>query len=47
MSWASWIISRLGGWKGYASERPPGYSTIHDGLQKFYHMFQGWEMCNI
>jgi hypothetical protein len=46
MSWASWIISRLGGWKGYASERLPGYRTMHDGLQKFYNMFQGWEMCN-
>ncbi len=46
LSWASWIIARLGGWKGYASERPPGYSTMHDGLQKFYNMFQGWEICN-
>ena len=46
-SWASWIISRLGGWKGYASERAPGYGTIHHGLQKFYNMYQGWKMWNV
>jgi hypothetical protein len=47
LSWASWIIARLGGWKGYTSERPPGHGTMHDGLQKFYNMFQGWKICHI
>jgi hypothetical protein len=39
---ASWTIARLGGWNGYASERPPGPITMHNGLQRFDAMFQGW-----
>ena len=27
LAWASWMIGRLGGWKGYASQRPPGVIT--------------------
>ena len=44
LSWASWIIARLGGWNGYASERPPGPITMYDGLDEFYIMFKGWEL---
>jgi Transposase DDE domain len=35
LGWASWTIARLGGWTGYASERPPGPITMHRGLQRF------------
>lgn len=44
LSWASWIISRLGGWNGYACERPPGPITIYEGLDRFKIMFKGWQM---
>ncbi len=32
LAWATWVIARLGGWKGYASERPPGPITMHAGF---------------
>jgi len=38
----TWIIARLGGWKGYASERKPGITTLWIGLEKFYNVFNGW-----
>jgi hypothetical protein len=37
-----WVIARLGGWKGYASERPPGITTFWIGLQKLTAIMQGW-----
>ena len=33
---ATWVIARLGGWKGYQSQRKPGATTLLVGLQKFY-----------
>jgi hypothetical protein len=35
LAWAVWAIARLGGWTGYATERPPGPITMHHGLQRF------------
>lgn len=37
-----WAIARLGGWKGYLSERKPGITTFWIGLQKFTAILQGW-----
>lgn len=39
-----WTIARLGGWKGYQSERPPGITTLWIGLQKFNAIKLGWLM---
>jgi len=42
MAWVSWIIARLGGWNGYASESPPGPIIMLRGLQKFELQYEGW-----
>lgn len=39
-----WAIARLGGWKGYASERKPGITTLWIGIQKFNSIMQGWKL---
>jgi hypothetical protein len=39
-----WVIGRLGGWKGYASERKPGITTFWIGLRKFEDIFQGFQL---
>jgi hypothetical protein len=44
LAWAAWVIARLGGWKGYASERKPGPITLHRGLQSFENIFLGWKI---
>jgi Transposase DDE domain len=45
LAWAAWIIARLGGWTGYASQKPPGPKTIHLGLTAFQTLTQGWLLC--
>lgn len=42
LNYAVWILSRVGGWKGYASQRKPGLTTMFNGLKKFYDIHQGW-----
>jgi len=44
VKWATWVIARLGGWKGYKSQRKPGPIIFHKGLIKFYTMFEGWNL---
>lgn len=40
--WAKWIIARLGGWKGYKSQRNPGPITLKRGMDNFVQIFNGW-----
>jgi Transposase DNA-binding len=42
LSWAAWIIARLGGWDGYQSQRPPGPITFKRGIDTFYTYFNAW-----
>jgi hypothetical protein len=42
LAWASWMIARLGGWKGYTSQRPPGVITLYEGWVRFHDIFRGW-----
>lgn len=44
LKWATWIIGRLGGWKGYASQRTIGLITLSSGLNKFYLIYEGWTL---
>jgi hypothetical protein len=44
LAWGAWMIARLGGWKGYASQRPPGVITLHDGWTRFHSIFLGWKV---
>ena len=41
-----WVIARLGGWKGYLSERRPGITTFWIGLKKFDAFFNGFQLFN-
>lgn len=42
LAWASWIVARLGGWKGYDSQRPPGTITFKRGLDSFNKQLAGF-----
>lgn len=44
LRYATWVIARLGGWKGYASERKPGITTLWIGIEMFYTLFKGWTL---
>lgn len=44
LKWATWIIARLGGWKGYDSQGPPGVIVLKRGLDKFSSILFGWNL---
>lgn len=46
LSWAAWIIARLGGWKGYQSQKPPGPMTMKQGLDKVNTMIEAFRLFN-
>jgi hypothetical protein len=41
---AAWVVARLGGWKGYASEAKPGPITMLHGLQRLEAICHGWRL---
>lgn len=44
LAWATWLIARLGGWKGYQSEAKPGIKTMAIGLREFESITIGWQL---
>ena len=46
LAWAAWCIARLGGWNGYATERPPGPITFSYGLKRFHAIADGFALAN-
>lgn len=47
LPWAAWAIARLGGWKGFPSESPPGIVSFARGVGKFESQFQGWKIAQM
>src|SRR5690242_2258621 len=44
---AAWVIAKLGGWTGYASHKPPGPITFHNGLARFQNLVTGWALAHV
>jgi len=41
LSWAVWVIARMGGWKPGNKKRPAGPKTMQRGLEMFYNIYEG------
>ncbi|HSI89981.1 MAG TPA: IS4 family transposase [Adhaeribacter sp.] len=44
LAYASWVIARLGGWKGLLSQGKPGIKTFAWGMKAFNQQFQGYSL---
>lgn len=42
--WAAWVMGRLGGWKGYDSQGPPGVIVLRRGLDRLAYIIEGMEL---
>jgi len=47
LGWAAWVIAKLGGWSGYASHKPPGPITVHNGLAHFQTLAAGGAIAHV
>ena len=39
--WAAWVVGRIGGWKGYDSQGPPGVIALKRGLDRLSYIVEG------
>lgn len=42
--WATWIVGRIGGWKGYDSQGPPGVIVLKRGLDRLSFIIEGTKL---
>jgi hypothetical protein len=47
LAYAAWVIARLAGWSGYASQRPAGPIDFLIGLQRFNERFEGFKIAKM
>lgn len=42
--WATWVVGRIGGWKGYDSQGPPGVIVLKKGLDRLSYIIEGTKL---
>ncbi|MCK5775869.1 MAG: IS4 family transposase, partial [Bacteroidales bacterium] len=42
--WAAWVIGRIGGWKGYDSQGPPGVIILKRGFDRLSYIIEGMNL---